>query len=453
MHAALGALELSSYWLGKRWSPERIRAYQDAKLRALIRYAARNNGFYRRLWREAGAEPLSVRSVEDLAQLPPATKSAMQQAPFEELISQDAPVAGLKSEGTTGSSGNPMQVRRTAGEDRLLRAFRVRHLFDLGMTLRDRRAALCALVGGSPTGPRSPHTPWWMRLGALEYYRCDLTLGAESMLSRLKELKPTVVGGQASAMWHLALEAPPEELRALGLKFLIAESDTLTATMRRQIEEAFGCRVYNLYAATEFNLLAAECPITGLLHLNDLCCYVEVRNGKRLAKEGEEGEVLATNLHCRAMPFIRFRLGDWAVMGPERCGCGAPYRTLREVHGRLQELIPLPGGKRVHPFLLINPLLDFCGWLREFRVIHEAEGCIRAPFTLVEGVQPPEDAAARIEAAMSAPVKGALRIRAERVASLPAFHKGKNRVFEPLAPSSERGEIHHADSSSTFAGR
>lgn len=429
---ALGALELTSYWFGKRWSAERIRKYQDAKLRGLVAYAYRNNEFYRRLWREAGVDPLSVRSVADLERLPPATKSAMQQAGAEELISKGLRLSGLKVDRTTGSTGNPMEVRRTAAEDRLLRAFRVRNLFDLGMTWRDRRAALCALVQGYPTSPRSPLTPWWMRLGALEYYRCDLTLGTESMLSRLEELRPTVVGGQASAMWQLALEAPREALRALELKFLIAESDTLTATMRRQIEEAFGCRVYNLYASTEFNLLATECRVTGLLHLNELECYVEVRNGNRQVKDGEEGEVFATNLHCRSMPFIRFRMGDWAVMGPGSCPCGAPFRTLREVHGRLQELIPLPDGRRVHPFLLINPLLKFSGWLGEFRVIHEAADRIRVPFTPVRGVDPPPDAEARIEAAMWAPVNGAIRIKAERVSAIPEFHKGKNRVFQPL---------------------
>lgn len=428
----LSALELTSYWLGMRWSREQVRRYQDAKIRSLVAYAHRNNEFYRRLWSEAGVDPLSVRSVEDLERLPPATKSAMQQSRSSDLTSRGVRLSALKVDRTTGSSGNPMEVRRTSGEDRLLRAFRVRNLFDLGMTWRDRRAALCALVQGYPTSPGSPLTPWWMRLGALEYYRCDLTLGTESMLSRLRELKPTIVGGQASAMWQLALEAPQEALRDLGLKFLIAESDTLTATMRRQIEEAFGCRVYNLYASTEFNLLATECPATALLHLNELGCYVEVRNGDRQAKEGEEGEVFATNLHCRSMPFIRFRMGDWAVMGPERCECGAPFRTLREVHGRLQELIPLPGGRRVHPFLLINPLLEFSGWLGEFRVIHEAPDRIRVPFIPVRGVEPPKDAASRIEVAMEAPVKGAIRIKAERVTAIPAFHKGKNRVFQPL---------------------
>ena len=40
------------------------------------------------------------------------------------------------------------------------------------------------------------------------------------------------------------------------------------------------------------------------------------------------------------MPLLRYRTGDWAVIGPARCACGRHYRLLKETRGRwLQEML------------------------------------------------------------------------------------------------------------------
>ena len=40
------------------------------------------------------------------------------------------------------------------------------------------------------------------------------------------------------------------------------------------------------------------------------------------------------------MPLVRYRTGDWAVLGPKSCSCGRKYRLLKETRGRwLQEMI------------------------------------------------------------------------------------------------------------------
>jgi phenylacetate-CoA ligase len=56
-----------------------------------------------------------------------------------------------------------------------------------------------------------------------------------------------------------------------------------------------------------------------------------------------------TNLHARAMPFLRYRVGDRAVMGEGTCPCGRPGRTLETLVGRAWDTIELPNGRRLSP--------------------------------------------------------------------------------------------------------
>lgn len=423
-------LRLAPFLLGSRWDPAQVKHYQDERVRRLVSRCLRENRFYQRHWREAGAVANAVRGVADLPRLPFTTKSHFQSAPLEEWAAPGVNLERLVVTRTSGSTGQPVAIRRTKAEESLLRAFRIKALREYGMGWGDRRAALVAMPEGKPTGPKSAAAPLRMRLGLLQYFTVDMRPGAQSVLADVKRLRPAIIGGHAEAIWRMSLGLPEGELRALGLKFLTGGAETVTPLMRRQIEGAFGCRLYVTYGAAEFNLLASECRETGLLHLNENCCYVEVLVDGRPASDGECGEVFATNLQCETLPFVRYSLGDWATMGPARCPCGAPFRTLREVQGRMTEFFRLPGGRTIHPFQLLNPLLAFTGWLGQVRLIQEREDLVRLPYTVVAGAQEPADAPALLSRTVEQAAGGALRVEAARCERMPASEKGKNPVFE-----------------------
>jgi phenylacetate-CoA ligase len=420
---------LASYWLGKNWSREEIARYRDKRIKALVERAARESPFYQRIWREAGVDPQTVRGADGLARLPVTTKSQMKAADAE-LPPAGVDRSKLVKVKTNGSTGHPMEIRRTKAEDLLLRAFRVKEQFDRGMGWTDTRASLKTSTRGLPTARGQRRNPWWFQRGLLQFYSVDLTEGVETAISRIEEMRPEIVGGHADMIWRMSLELPEERLRRLGLKFITMSVQTVTDSMHRQVARAFGVPVYTTYGSTEFNLLAFECRETGLVHLNELCSYVEVLVDGRPAEDGESGEVYATNLHSETVPFIRFALGDWATMGPEACPCGAQVRTLRAVQGRVVEMMRLPGGRTIHPFELANPLQEFTHWLAEFRVIQEREDLIRIPFTLIRGAEAPAGASSMVQAVVRMAAGPDVRVEAEQVAALEPFTKGKNRLFE-----------------------
>ncbi|HWP43649.1 MAG TPA: phenylacetate--CoA ligase family protein, partial [Blastocatellia bacterium] len=57
-------------------------------------------------------------------------------------------------------------------------------------------------------------------------------------------------------------------------------------------------------------------------------------DGSAATEEGEMGELIGTTLDNFAMPLIRYRTDDWAIVGPRSCPCGRQYKLLKETRGR-----------------------------------------------------------------------------------------------------------------------
>jgi len=49
-------------------------------------------------------------------------------------------------------------------------------------------------------------------------------------------------------------------------------------------------------------------------------------------------------------PLIRFRLGDLAAWDPEPCSCGSSMPILKEVVGRVEDVVVGPDGRQMVRF-------------------------------------------------------------------------------------------------------
>ena len=81
------------------------------------------------------------------------------------------------------------------------------------------------------------------------------------------------------------------------------------------------------------------------LHVNEDHFLVEVidpDSGEPLAKD-EEGELVFTTLTKEALPLIRYRTGDIGSLTTERCACGRTTARIRDLRGRLDEMLIIRG--------------------------------------------------------------------------------------------------------------
>ena len=149
--------------------------------------------------------------------------------------------------------------------------------------------------------------------------------------------------GYAVSTYLLGKYALEKGLRVPPLKAIITTSEKVTPEMRRVMEEAFHCRVYEEYSNVE-NVFFANACSSGALHVSPDAGVVELvgRDGSP-CRPGEVGEVVATGLMGEYQTFIRYRVGDLAQWDPDPCPCGRAMPVLKEVVGRIEEIVTGPG--------------------------------------------------------------------------------------------------------------
>jgi phenylacetate-CoA ligase len=210
--------------------------------------------------------------------------------------------------------------------------------------------------------------------------------------------------------------------------------DVLTPLLRRTIADAFRARVYNNYGCYELGVFAWECERGGVFHVADDAVVIEVIKDGRAAKPGETGEVVATQLHAFAAPFIRYRLGDTATRGETPCPCGAPFSTLLDVEGRVQDYFPLANGKLFMPTELLPLMLAApTPWVAQHQAIQERAD--RVVLRIVPLVSPSPATVASLESAARERLGSGIEFHVELVPEIPLDENGKFQVSRSLVQS------------------
>lgn len=340
-----GLWAISAPW----WTPRTARRFADARLRALVRHCWDEVPVYRRLWEAANVDPSAVGGLDDLAKLPFMHRALVRDGGEAQVVAESRRRGTLTIRRTSGSSGAPLTIRRSGFEEWLLRGLRMQAEIlqgDFPWRTRFRLAT-----------PRSQRD--FRRIRPRPVYDANCLDPMPSIIQKLLAFQPEVVGGYSGSVASLAAALPKKDRERLHVKGVYCVAETMTSAMRKTIRDAFGVTPLTLYASHEFNLIAAECPQTGWMHVMHGCVIVEVlRDGVPVA-EGEQGEAVITALHSYAMPFVRYRLADLVIRGPAQCPCGAPYPVIGEVQGRVMDPFPLPDGGALHPYSLVRPVLAF----------------------------------------------------------------------------------------------
>lgn len=414
---------------------EALNRYQDRRLRGLVGGASATVAFYRDLYARFAVDPSSFRGLVDLERLPVVSKDALRAAPVSDILAEGSEPNSLLTYRTSGSTGSPFTIRRSVAENRLLRLFRSRALYQIGVRLFDRRV----VVKEPPLGPPDPlkRRRIGERIDARRWVLVSCFEPVDTIADRLEGLTPDVVLGYPGALSRIAAHLTRAPREAIRPKLVYAGGEPLAAHHRKRIETGFRARVFDLYASHEFDLIGWECPKTGLLHMCEDNVVVEVLREGRPAQEGEEGEVVLTGLHTKTMPFIRYRTGDIAKRGPSPCPCGQPFATLRSVQGRTPHYLRLNGAEVVHPYQITGRLIEKHGdWIEQHQLVQNAIGEVLLRIAAFRS--PPDGALERIRALGAEVVGTRGTFSVELVATLRPAQSGKFQPYLDNIPANDR---------------
>ena len=347
-----------------------LKEFQDAQLRRLVVHAYESVPYYRKLFDRHRLHPRHIRGTIDLDLIPVTSKQDLRSRPAAELVMRGVDPDTLLSVCTNGSTGEPFRVRRTWMEQSFNVLFRERCWRAFGLKLDER----VAHVGQ----PKRPHPGDRKVIGrALRAFgvhpnlRLDGMRPPEEIARELAAFCPhmlVAIPGMLCLVADYLISTGRQDIRP---RILVTGGEVLTPLMRQRLLHAFGVEPLQTYASHEFPLMGWECRTTGEMHTSDDGAIVEVLQDRRPVSTGETGEVVVTNLHAYAMPFIRYRLADVVTRGAEQCGCGQPFSTIRAIQGRMIDYFPLPGGRLVHPYEILNRIPRIDEWIRQYHLLQD----------------------------------------------------------------------------------
>ncbi|MFN8188101.1 MAG: hypothetical protein U0R69_13615 [Gaiellales bacterium] len=403
------------------WGRDRLDALQARALGQVLEAASRVP-FYRDRMRAAGLAPGELRLPEALAELPPLERDELQRLGVEGLRVPGR--HGLHSS-SSGSTGKPVEALWPREMIAWFEADERRCNEWLGVRHGERRLWLAA----------SPSTALLRRRIATALGNVTLVPSAtladpavvRALADSFERRGVSLVWGQSNALYALAsgLLAAGRRIRA---RACWSEGNHLPGFYREPIEEALRCRVHERYGAWETGMLAHECPEGHSFHLSAESVLVElVRDDGRPAAPGELGHVLVTQLRNRAMPLLRYRIGDLAVApASDTCSCGRGLPVLERLVGRSNELLRATGGGLVLPELVSAVMTGARASVVEFQVEQHAD--LHVDVRLVQREEPaPERYRAQVAAGIDALIGVAGGTCVERVDSIPLTGAGKLR--------------------------
>lgn len=423
---------LTAAWRHARSSRAELRAWQDARLRRLVLHAYESVPFYRRLFDRDRLHPRHIRGTVDLELIPPTDKATMRREGTAALLAKGHGPGSLLTVRTSGSSGEPFTVYRTWLEDKLQYLLRLRTSHLLGVRHRDRVVAVG--IGGRPESGDGKLIG--RSLQALGLHHRQLVDGLQEparVAVQLREARPDVLIGLPGMLDRLTAPELADVVAHVRPRLVIIGGEVATPAMRLRIREAFGVPLYETYASHECPLMGWECRHSGDLHTCDDGVVVEVLRENRSAEPGERGEVVVTNLHAYAMPFIRYRIGDLATRA-ESCRCGLPFGSVGEVQGRMIDYFPLPDGRVLHPYEIVSRLVwGPREWLRQYQLVQERRDRV-VLYAVTDG--PPSTERLEMIGRIARPLLGpSVQFEVQVVERIPFESTGKLRPSRSLVHS------------------
>jgi phenylacetate-CoA ligase len=188
------------------------------------------------------------------------------------------------------------------------------------------------------------------------------------------------------------LSLDPKKDVNLRLAFIGAEPHS--EGMRKKIEDSYDMNAYNSYGLSEMNGpgVAFECPEKNGMHVWEDSYLLEVIDPRTLKPltEGEEGELVFTNLTREGMPLIRYRTRDLASVYSDPCPCGRTHRRLSRIKGRSDDMLIIKG-VNLFPIQIETVLMGFPEIGRNYQIILETVGHMDELIIEVEVLRPADD--------------------------------------------------------------
>lgn len=362
-------------------SLEELREVQRKKMIELLQHAYDQVPYYRDVLSGNGfisEGKIILDSLDDLRKIPILDKNIIRQQ-GERLYSDDYKTRGFYKKVSSGSTSEPIEFILDENFKKNCRANM--YLIFKWRGIDNYYGSIIRLWANlRETVEKKKNTPLF---SLKQYVGLRIKLNSFNMtpemmkeyLDTINRLKPEVIFAYAQAIYELARFAKENNIKVEKQNVIHTGAGAMYDFMRETIESVFHCKVFNHYGGREVDSIASECLAHDGLHQLMEHNYTEIldENGNP-CRPGEEGEVVVTSFSNYSMPFIRYRVGDYAILSEyKKCSCGCNYPKLEKITGRQVERFKTKSGKIITSeyFIYLVGILANDGSIGEFQIIQK----------------------------------------------------------------------------------
>jgi phenylacetate-CoA ligase len=389
------------------------------KKTSILHYHFKNNPFYKTL--------LQSNSLSKWDILPIITKKDLQR-PIHEMLSDEFNERDVYIANTSGSSGHPFFFAKDKYSHALTWAFIFESYRNLGITPEHWQARFYGIpLDLIPNIKEKIKDRFMHRVRFPVFDLSDVQL--QVFLQRFRSRKIHYVYGYTNSilLFSKFVIAKGIVVRNIcpTLFACIVTSEVCTDEDKKTMEAALGVPVYREYGASELDVIAIE-DRAGRWSVNESNLFVEVvDDANKPLPIGEEGRIVVTSLTNKAMPFIRYEIGDVGILARDEKGL-----VIQKLSGRINDTIVLPSGKKspgLTFYYVSRSILESSGVLKEFMIRQTAIDSFE--FDVVADRALTEQETSEIRSKMVQYLEPGLKLKINRVEKISRPASGKIKHF------------------------
>ena len=301
-----------------------------------------NVPYYRDLLKEKSLTGSDFNSVDSLSQFPIIDRFTVIDR-HEEFKAKNFTKFKPREITTSGTTGAPMSIYWDVDSNIMEFLCQYRHFSWLGYRLGEPFLDIRSVIFDESTGYR-----WNWKCQGLELSSDIIDASnIEKYAELLRRYRIKLWRGYPESInyfCHLLHDAGINDVKP---QYVITVSVFVRDYQRQFIESWTGVPLCDSYGLDEHNVLITQCPKGGY-HINSEYGVVEIiKDDGTCARPGEEGRIIASGLHNKAFPLLRYDTLDYAVMSDRTCACGRTLPLVERLTGRINDFIKDTRGRWV----------------------------------------------------------------------------------------------------------
>jgi phenylacetate-CoA ligase len=388
---------------------DQLEQCQFSKLKGIIHHAYEKVPFYRERFRAIGLHPEDIRSSENMISIPPTTKEDIMSSFPEGITAQGIDRAQWKYVASSGTTRQIIGIhdfkKANTNWAAGLRAHKLAGNHTIGKKWMEIPPHMCTNICGIDDSGKGEklfskdmvalilernykglgnHIYRYFYNQRQNIYR-RITLPSfgsegtnipekdiEAYIDAIRKYQPYTLEGLPLYLYTFAKYLIEKGIPPPQIGVIKPFGGSMTSIMKETIESAFACEVYDTYGCSEMGFIACDCEKHEGLHIFMDLYHIEVICDGKFASPGELGKIYITDLENRAMPWIKYDVGDVGRYFIEDHGCGRKSVRL-QVEGRVEDTLSNSKGE----FFTSDQVFDFFHGFKEidnFQLIEKSKG-------------------------------------------------------------------------------